>query len=230
MKLPHLRYFLSWSSLAVVILCGTRLVAQQNSQAPAQATPPAPAEQSKEPTSADLSRSDTIGSAMLRIFKYQEYEVRSAADAMPADQYDYRPAAGLFAKEKPAFGPAEVRTFAEQIKHIACANFAFSAELDGHEPPPACDKGGPSKATTRPELLIYLRDSFKALDASIGAINDKNKFDPMTGDYATPNTRIGLASVCIWHAADHYGQLTLYLRLNGIVPPASRPNPPELKD
>jgi hypothetical protein len=119
-------------------------VAQQNSQQPAQTAPPVPAKEApaKEPTSAELSRTETVGSAVLRIFKYQEYEVRSAAEAMPADKYDFRPAAGVFAKEKPVVGPAEVRTFAEQVKHIACANFAFSAELDGREPPPGCDTGG----------------------------------------------------------------------------------------
>jgi hypothetical protein len=119
-------------------------VAQQNSQQPAQTAPAVPAKETtaKEPTSAELSRTETVGSAVLRIFKYQECEVRSAAEAMPADRYDFRPAAGVFAKEKPVVGPAEVRTFAEQVKHIACANFAFSAELDGREPPPGCDTGG----------------------------------------------------------------------------------------
>ena len=149
---------------------------------------------------------------------------------MPADKWEYRPAQGLFKNEKPAFGPAEVRTFAEQVKHVACSNFAFAAELDGAKPPDACDKGGPSPAKTRAELLIYLRDSFAALKKSLGAITAKNMYDPIEGPYAGPNTRLGLAQVCVWHAADHYGQMTIYLRLNGIVPPTSRSNPPELSN
>jgi len=80
------------------------------------------------------------------------------------------------------------------------------------------------------ELLNYLRDSFAALKKSFGAITAKNMYDPIEGPYATPNTRLGLATVCIWHVADHYGQTTIYLRENGIVPPASRSNPPPLKD
>jgi hypothetical protein len=52
-------------------------------------------------------------------------------------------------------------------------------------------------------------------------------FQTNEGPYAGPNTRLGLV---VWHAADHYGQMILYLRENNIVPPASRPNPPELKD
>lgn len=184
----------------------------------------------QQPTSAELSRSETPGKALARQFGYQEYEVRSAAEAMPAEKWDYRPAQGLFGNEKPEFGPAEVRTFAEQVKHVACSNFAFAAELDAAKPPDRCDLGGPSPAKTRAELLVYLRDSFVALKKSLSAITAKNMYDPMEGPYATPNTRLGLATVCVWHAADHYGQMTLYLRLNGIVPPSSRPSPPPLKD
>jgi uncharacterized damage-inducible protein DinB len=162
--------------------------------------------------------------------QYQEYEVRSSAEAMPEEKYSYRPAEGKFKNEKPEFGPAEVRTFAEQIKHVACANFGFAAELDGQKPPEACDKGGASPAKTKRELLIYLRDSFAAIRKSLGAINAQNQFDPIEGPYAGPNTRLGIATVILWHNADHYGQMVLYLRLNGIVPPASRPSPPEVKD
>src|SRR5690242_21148880 len=84
----------------------------------------------RQPTAAEMSKKETVASAFLRGFQYQEYEVRSAAEAMPEDRYDYRPAEGKFKNEKLEFGPAEVRTFAQQIKHVACSNFAFAAELD----------------------------------------------------------------------------------------------------
>jgi hypothetical protein len=190
-----------------------------------------PALAQHQPTSADLSRDETPAKAIMRTFEFQEYDVRSAAEAMPEDKWDYRPVqAGQFKNEKPEFGPAEVRTFAEQVKHVACSNFAFAAELDGSKPPEACDKGGPSPAHTRAELLTYLRDSFAALTKSLNAITIKNMFDPIHGPYATPNTRLGLAAICVWHAADHYGQMVLYLRLNGIVPPSSRNPPPKLQE
>jgi len=188
---------------------------------------PAPPHQ---PTAVELSRDETPGRAVMRIFEGQEYEVRSAAEAMPAEKWDFRPATGLFKKEKPEFGPAEVRTFAEQVKHVACSNFAFAAELAGSKPPEACDKGGPSPAKTRAELLTYLRDSFAALKKQLTALTAKNMFDPIEGPYAGPNTRLGLAEVCIWHAADHYGQMIIYLRENGIVPPTSRTAPPKLQE
>ena len=186
--------------------------------------------QDQQSTAADMSKKETVASALLRTANLQEYEVRSAAEAMPENLYAYRPAEGKFKSEKPAFGPSEMRTFAEQVKHVACANFAFAAEFDGQQPPAVCDKGGPDPAKTKRELLIYLRNSFAAISKSFQAIKPENQFDSIEGPYAGPNTRLGLAGVVIWHNADHYGQMVVYLRLNGIVPPPSRPNPPPVKD
>jgi hypothetical protein len=78
--------------------------------------------------------------------------------------------------------------------------------------------------------LIYLRDSFAAIRKSLGAIDAKNMFDPIEGPYAGPNTRLGLATAVIWHNADHYGQMTLHLRLNDVLPPSLRGNPPARQD
>jgi len=207
------------SGFVLSLFCSLSAFSEQPAALPQQAA-----------TAAEMSKNETVASALLRGIKYQEYEVRSAAEAMPEEKYGYRPAEGNFKNEKPQFGPAEVRTFAEQVKHVACANFAFAAELDGQKPPDGCDKGGPHPARTRRELLTYLRDSFAAIRKSLSAIDAKNMFDPIEGPYAGPNTRLGMATVIVWHNADHYGQMTLYLRQNGIVPPASRPNPPALLD
>jgi len=209
------------ASLLAACLFATPAAQAQSTQ---QAEPP------RQPTAAEMSKKETVASAFLRGLQYQEYEVRSAAEAMPEENYSYRPAQGKFKTEKQEFGPAEVRTFAQQVKHVACANFAFAAELDGQTPPAGCDKEGPSPAKTRRELLVYLRDSFAAIRKSLGAMDAKNMFDPIEGPYAGPNTRLGIATVIVWHNADHYGQMALYLRGNNIVPPASRPNPPELHD
>jgi len=79
-------------------------------------------------------------------------------------------------------------------------------------------------------VLTYLRDSFTALKRSLAAITVQNMFDPIHGPYATPNTRLSLAEICVWHNADHYGQMAIYLRLNGIVPPSSRNPRPKLQE
>ena len=145
-----------------------------------------PAARQKQPTAAEMSAKETVASALLRSLDDEEYELRSAAEAMPAEKYSWRPASGDYGGVYPGYGPKELRTFAEQVKHVACANFAFAAELDGKTPPPDCDKGGPSPAKTRDELIVYLRDSFKALRKSVSAITQKNMFDPIEGPYAGP--------------------------------------------
>jgi uncharacterized damage-inducible protein DinB len=214
-------------TVAVLFLAGAALLPSQQTSEAQQSQQ---SQQPPQPTAAQLSKQETVASAMLRSIAYQEYQVRSAAEAMPEEKYGYRPAEGQFKDSKPAFGPAEMRTFGEQVKHVACANFAFASEFDGQPAPKGCEQGGPDPAKTRRELLIYLRNSFQAIRKSIARINAQNQFNPIEGDYGMPNTRLGLAGVVIWHNADHYGQMIVYLRLNGIVPPASRPNPPPVKE
>jgi hypothetical protein len=87
-------------------------------------------------------------------------------------------------------------------------------------------KEGPRHPTR--VLALYL--SPRVLAAVLPGGYSKNMFDPIEGPYAGPSTRLGLATAMIWHNADHYGQMILYLRLNDIVPPASRGNPPALPD
>ena len=77
-------------------------------------------------------------------------------------------------------------------------------------------------------LALYLSPLVQAA-ALLGGYS-LNMLDSIEGPYAGPNTRLGLATVVIWHNAGHYGQRIIYLRLNGIVPPASRGNPPALHD
>src|SRR5713226_10629096 len=151
-----LALYVSPLALVAALLAAYFLAAEQRAQAQSAQQ----AEPHREPTAAEISKKETVASAFLRGLQYQEYEVRSAAEAMPEEKYGYRPAEGQFKNEKPQFGPAEVRTFAEQVKRVACSNFAFAAELDGAKPPEACDKGGPDPAKTRNELLTCLLDSF----------------------------------------------------------------------
>jgi hypothetical protein len=222
------------AAVALLSAASSRAQSSTQSQAPAPSTQqpaPAAAPQAHEPTAAELSKNETVGGALMRTFGSQEYEFRSAAEAMPEDKYSFRPVVPAAASNAPtSVGPTQLRSFADQVKHVACANFAFAAELDGKTPPDGCENGGPDPAKTRAQLLTYLRNSFAAMNASLNAITSKNMYDPIEGRYAGPNTRLGLAGTAIWHVADHYGQIVMYLRLNGIVPPASRPTPPELKD
>src|SRR5260370_22542695 len=153
------------------------------------------------PTAAELSAKETVASAFLRSLDDEEYELRSAAEFMPADKYGYRPAQGDYGGVYPGYGPKELRTFAEQINHVACANFAFSAELDSKTPPPGCDKGGPSPAKTRDELVSYLRDSFNALRKSLSAVTQKTIFDPIEAPTPRPKQHLGTPTFPPLHAS-----------------------------
>ena len=157
---------------------------------------------------------DPMAETVGRWFAMIERDFVSLADTMPAGNYAFKPSDGAF---------RDVRTFAEQVKHVACANFAFFNEIEKKEPPAGCDQGGPSPARTKAELMTYLRDSFTYARGVLNTMTSGNALEPAGGPYGGMSTRLGLATLAIWHASDHYGQLVVYLRMNGIVPPASQP-------
>jgi uncharacterized damage-inducible protein DinB len=138
----------------------------------------------------------------------------SAAEAMPDAGWAFAPKEGAF---------DGVRTFAEQVKHVACANVAFFNEIERKTPPDGCEKGGPDPARSKAEIVKYLRESFAYARRVIETMTPQNALDPAGGPYGGPSTRLGLTTLAIWHASDHYGQIVVYLRMNGVVPPASRP-------
>ena len=138
------------------------------------------------------------------------------ADAMPADKYGFKPTNGAF---------KDARTFGEQVKHVACANVAFYNEIEKKTPPEGCETGGPTSAKTKAELMAYLRESFAYAGRVLRTMTPANAMEAAGGPYGGQSTRLGLATLSIWHASDHYGQLVVYLRMNGIIPPASKPAP-----
>ena len=159
---------------------------------------------------------DPMAATVAQWFTMIERSFVDLADAMPADKYGFKPSEGAF---------DNVRTFGEQVKHVACANFAFFNEVEKKEPPPDCETGGPSPAKTKAELMAYLRESFAYASSVLRTMTPANAMDAAGGRYGGQSTRLGLATLAIWHASDHYWQLVVYLRMNGIVPPASRPTP-----
>ena len=170
-------------------------------------TAPANAQQQEIPK----TTAESIGG----ILSYTEDQFLSSAEAMPAEKYSYIPSA-------PGGKFDGVRSFAEQVKHVACANFAFFNEIEGKTPPDSCEKGGPAPAKTKAELLQYLRDSFAYGNKVLATINAQNAMDRVEGRYGGPNTKLGMPVIAVWHIADHYGQIVYYLRLNGIVPPPTQ--------
>lgn len=144
-----------------------------------------------------------------------EREFVSAAEAMPEDKYAFAPSTGEF---------KGVRTFAQQVRHVAAVNYILGASILQEKPPAETGgESGPESITTKAEILKYLNASFEYAHRAIGTINEKNYLEPVKwpfGDRAS--TRLELGGVLASHGFDHYGQMAVYLRSNGIVPPASR--------
>jgi hypothetical protein len=72
--------------------------------------------------------------------------------------------------------------------------------------------------------MKFLKDSFAYLHKAVASINDKNGLDEVSL-FGMKMTRLGVGSFSTAHPFDHYGQMVEYLRMNGIIPPASRPQP-----
>jgi uncharacterized damage-inducible protein DinB len=132
-------------------------------------------------------------------------EITSAAEAMPADKYNFAPTQGEF---------AGVRTFGQQVKHLAEANYEF---FDGWNIGTPVKEADIEKLTSKEDILKALADSYVYAHKAIDSINAANAFTPLG-----KGSRAGDAAFCLAHSMDHYGQMVVYLRMNGIVPPASR--------
>jgi uncharacterized damage-inducible protein DinB len=144
-----------------------------------------------------------------------EREFNPAADAMPADKYDFAPTNGEF---------KEVRTFGQQIKHVAAVNYIFGAAILGEKPPVETgEEEGPASVKSKAEILKYLQESFAYVHQAIATINERNLVEPVKSPFGEGSvTRLGLTTAVSAHGFDHYGQMVEYLRMNGIIPPASR--------
>jgi DinB family protein len=152
------------------------------------------------------------------ILDFQERRVVAVAEAMPADKYLFAPQQGEF---------AGVRTFAEQLRHIAADNYLLGAGILDEKPPADVGTGesGSKAVQTKPEIIAYLKASFAYMHRAAATIDDAKTPIPTPPISPWPDgtaTRLGVAIEDCVHTWDHYGQLVEYLRMNGIVPPASR--------
>jgi uncharacterized damage-inducible protein DinB len=157
----------------------------------------------------------TVTQVLDRSVTNTEHEFTSAAEAMPEDKFDFAPTNGEF---------KGVRTFGEQIKHVAAVNYMFGAAILSEKVPvDVGDESGPASVKTKAEILSYLKDSFTYVHKAIETVNEKNLVDPLKSPFGEGSvTRLGLATSVAAHGFDHYGQMVEYLRMTGIVPPASR--------
>jgi uncharacterized damage-inducible protein DinB len=137
-------------------------------------------------------------------------EFVDAAEAMPEDKFNFAPpeSAGDF---------KGVRSFGEQVKHVSEANWYFFGGGSISEADSKAKHDAIEKLSSKAEIIQALKDSLAQAHTFIEGTTAQNAF-VMTAN----GTRGGMAAFGIAHMMDHYGQLVVYLRMNGIVPPASR--------
>jgi len=169
--------------------------------------------------SASPSTPATIASAIDREISIVEKEIVDAAEAMPEDKFDFSP-------EKlnvPGSDYKGVRTFGEQLKHVAASNYLIWSPITGEKPPDNVNDGkGPDNMKAKADIVKYLKDSFAFGRKAVATLDSSNLIEPIKSSSGRPTTRLFLATFAPAHCFDHYGQLVEYLRMNGIVPPASR--------
>jgi hypothetical protein len=159
----------------------------------------------------------TIAEALDSWITTAEQHVVPAADAMLEDKYSFAPdqTCGEF---------KGVRTFAQQLKHLAANNYGIAALILGQKRTADMEnETGPDSVRTKAEIMEYVKGSFAALHEAVATIDEKNVVQPTASSSQWQKTRLSFAMDAVAHSFDHYGQHVEKLRMNGIVPPDSRP-------
>lgn len=160
----------------------------------------------------------TIASVVDRDISAVEKQIVDASDAMPEDKFNFTPEA----LNIPGSNYKGVRSFAVQVKHIAASNWFIWSPLTGDKLPEGLkdDGNGPANLRTKADIVKFLKDSFALGHKAAATLTAENILQSPAN---SKSTRLRLAEFGVAHAYDHYGQMIEYLRMNGIVPPASRP-------
>ncbi|MGA2961090.1 MAG: DinB family protein [Candidatus Korobacteraceae bacterium] len=174
-------------------LFATVAMAQQNAPATAASAPP------------------TVAAVLDRQLSMLEKELVPMGTDMPESKFNFVPSGGDF---------KGVRGFGDQLKHVATANYRLGGAILKEKPPMPADM---ASLKSKDEIMKFVQDSFAYAHKAFATITDKNLVEEvpaLSGNGTT--TRLWLATFLLGHDRDHYGQLVVYLRMNGIIPPASR--------
>jgi uncharacterized damage-inducible protein DinB len=148
-----------------------------------------------------------------------EGQFMGLAKAMPAEKYSFAPSAAIFAESQKTdyLSPNNqgVRNFGQMVAHVAQANYFYGGRLSGVKPD--VDVKAISSLTDKDQIVAALEKSFAFVHQAMGTLTNQNAFESIRGN----DTRATVAAGVIAHGFDHYGQLAEYLRMNGIIPPAS---------
>ena len=141
-----------------------------------------------------------------QLYNAVKNNLTKAADKMPDDGYAFKPT-------------PEQRSFGAWIAHVADAQTAGCSRALGT---PKTPSAGPK--TTKADLVAALKDSFDTCDAAYATLTDANANDSVQA-FRGPSTRLASLAGTVAHDNECYGNLAVYLRLKGIVPPSSENMP-----
>jgi hypothetical protein len=160
----------------------------------------------------------SVGQVLDEELRNADREITSAVEAMPADKMNFAPGS-IEIKGSEFKG---VRTFAQQAKHLATVIYLASATVLQQKPP--IDTGGdngPDSVRSKEQVVAYVKGAFAYGHKALLSITEKNQMESVSFE-GRPTPRISVAVFMMYHNYDHYGQIVEYLRMNGIIPPASR--------
>jgi uncharacterized damage-inducible protein DinB len=194
-------------SLSAVLICTLAVVAHGTDNAAAASTPQSQQSQLPPPT---------IASVVDREISNIEKQIVEVAEAMPEDKFNFSPQS----LNIPGADYKGVRTFAEQLKHVAASNYYIWSPITGDKLRDDLNDGkGPENMKAKGDIIKFLKDSFALGHKAAATLTTENILQTAEN---SKSTRLRLATFAVAHAFDHYGQMVEYLRMNGIVPPASR--------
>ncbi|HCH36980.1 MAG TPA: hypothetical protein DEU67_03065 [Acidobacteria bacterium] len=162
-----------------------------------------PVEESAAEESAAMEEG-ALAAVVLKDWEDLKTAMMEFGDAMPAENFDYKP------KE-------ELRNFGEQLMHVASAHLFYMGNLDTDAARP--DFGEPVE---KADVLQALSDSFDFGTEILSGQTDASLREMVDGGYLGESNRARIAYMAMIHTRQEYGVMTVYLRLNDIVPPASR--------
>ncbi|MDP2480341.1 MAG: DinB family protein [Candidatus Palauibacterales bacterium] len=157
------------------------------------------------PAQAQQGGSNPITESLQSTMKrYSGWLVQSAKD-MPADKYAFK-------------ADKTVRSFGAEIKHVARSNDYMCSAIGGVERPKGKDVGD----TDKDGLVSMLQASFDFCQKALAGVDDSKLSDPVPffGGRKMARGAVMMSLAADW--ADHYSRLSLYLRMNGMLPPSAR--------
>ena len=147
-----------------------------------------------------------VNNELLRDWIEMKRTLIALAEAMPEERFSYKPT-------------PEQRDFGQQVLHVATANVINLNFLRGKAAAPVIDR----TATAKAAAIKAMADSFDYGEALLREQTDQSMFETVqTNQFLGPSSRARVVYFLLGHSWDIYGQMVVYLRLNGRVPPASQ--------